>query len=265
MTLRFEHTSCLAPSSPPQSVTLSTVSSTSIGISWSPPPSGSQNGIITEYRISITEVITGRVISLTSTTTSITALGLHPYYTYECVITAFTIAAGPYSQVVQITTPEDGRCIIYWHYAPQWYQVCGLDMVVLCKLDKLNLLCVLCADIPPQLLYTVPSGSPLNFLASATSSRSASISWNPPPASQHNGIIISYIISVTVVETGQSFQLTSTTASLTVSTLLPYRTYVCVIAAVTSIGTGPFSTQIQLITPQDGTYVQRFTNSCICR
>ncbi len=98
----------LAPSSPPQNVVLSPVSSTSIGLSWSPPPANSQNGIITEYRITITEVISGRVITLTSITTSITALGLHPFYTYECIVNAFTVGAGPYTSVIQITTPEDG-------------------------------------------------------------------------------------------------------------------------------------------------------------
>ena len=97
-----------APSSPPQSVGLSPVNSRSVSISWSPPLANATNGVIREYRINITEVITGRIIYLTSTTTSITAAGLHPYYFYECVITAVTVAVGPYSQTIQITTPEDG-------------------------------------------------------------------------------------------------------------------------------------------------------------
>ena len=85
------------------------MTSTSIRLSWSPPPVNSRNGIITEYRINITEAITGTVITLTSTATSITALGLHPYYTYECIVSAFTVGIGPYSQAVQITTPQDGN------------------------------------------------------------------------------------------------------------------------------------------------------------
>ena len=67
------------------------------------------NGMIREYRISITEIITGTVINLTSNTTSIIASGLHPYYVYECAVSAFTVGAGPYSQVINITTPEDGN------------------------------------------------------------------------------------------------------------------------------------------------------------
>lgn len=106
-----------APDSPPQDVRLTPVSSTSIRLSWSPPPTSDQNGVITEYRITITEVVTGRVIRLTSTTTSITALNLHPFYAYQCIVSAFTIGLGPYSQVFNITTPEDGMIwIIFFRY-----------------------------------------------------------------------------------------------------------------------------------------------------
>lgn len=77
-------------------------------MSWSPPPTTDINGVIREYRINVTEVITGRIIYLTSTSTSIVTVGLHPYYLYECVITAVTVVAGPYSQTFSITTPEDG-------------------------------------------------------------------------------------------------------------------------------------------------------------
>lgn len=98
----------------------------------------------------------------------------------------------------------------------------------------------------------VPSGSPLSFGGSATSSRSATITWNPPRADLQNGAIIRYVINVTVVETGQFFQLTSPTTTLTITTLVPYRNYICIIAAVTSVGIGPFSSRFTLTTPQDG-------------
>ena len=89
-------------------------------------------------------------------------------------------------------------------------------------------------------------------MATPSDSRSATVTWGPPPDDDLNGVIIRYIINVTVVGTGQSFQLTSTTTSLTVTTLTPYTTFICIIAAVTSVGIGPFSAQFTLITPQDG-------------
>ena len=57
---------------------------------------------------------------------------------------------------------------------------------------------------------------------------------------------------MTVVGTGATFQLTSTTTPLSVFNLNPYTTYICIIAAVTTVGTGPFSSQFTLSTPEDG-------------
>ena len=99
---------------------------------------------------------------------------------------------------------------------------------------------------------TVPYSYPQNFTAVATSSRSATVTWDPSPIAHQNGIIILYTINVTVADSGEMFQLTSTTTSLTVSTLQPFTTYFCIIAASTSVGMGPFSTVVTLQTPEDG-------------
>ena len=67
------------------------------------------NGIIVEYRINITEVITGRVFVRVSTGTSLEVTGLHPDYVYQWIVTAVTVGAGPYTVVSTIRTPEDGN------------------------------------------------------------------------------------------------------------------------------------------------------------
>lgn len=97
-----------APSSSPQNISIIALGPTSLFISWSPPSLDTQNGIITEYRVNITELETGNVISLISFNTLISVQFLHPYYTYVCIVSAVTIAEGPPSDVVTITTPEDG-------------------------------------------------------------------------------------------------------------------------------------------------------------
>ena len=99
---------------------------------------------------------------------------------------------------------------------------------------------------------TVPSGSPQAFNASATSPSSAVLTWQPPPFDEQNGMILSYVINVTIVETGGNFLLFSNSTTLTVTTLKPFRTYICIIAAQTSVGTGPYGTQFILYTPEDG-------------
>ena len=100
----------------------------------------------------------------------------------------------------------------------------------------------------------VPSGSPLNFTASTLSSRSANFSWEPPLVHLQNGIIENYVINVTVTETRQIFEFSSNVTSLSVATLSPHRTYLCQIAAATSVGVGPYSSLLTLYTPQDGKY-----------
>lgn len=99
-------------------------------------------------------------------------------------------------------------------------------------------------------LHAGPSAPPENFYAVPSSPTSASITWDPPPADDINGVIIQYIINVTVVGSRQTFQLTSITTSLNITTLQPYTTYICIITAVTSVGIGPFSSRFTLITPE---------------
>ena len=96
-----------APSSAPQNVTATALSPNSISLDWSPPPTHSQNGVIREYRVNVTEIETGTEFNLTTTATSITVPFLHPYYTYKCAISAYTVATGPYAKVT-VMTPEDG-------------------------------------------------------------------------------------------------------------------------------------------------------------
>ena len=101
-------------------------------------------------------------------------------------------------------------------------------------------------------MTTVPVAPPVNFEASDVTSTSAVLSWDPPPPDSLNGEIIQYVINVTVQETGERFQLTSVTNSLTVTGLSPFRTFVCIIAAATSVGLGPFSVSFTVVTPEDG-------------
>ena len=89
-------------------------------------------------------------------------------------------------------------------------------------------------------------------MGTATTSRSALFTWDPPLPEEQNGDIINYIINLTEADSGASFQLFSTNTSLSVNTLLPFTSYNLLIAASTSVGSGPFSTLLTLQTPQDG-------------
>ena len=77
-----------------------------------------------------------------------------------------------------------------------------------------------------------------------------SLSWDPPPFPHQNGLIRQYIINVTELDTGASFQQTSTTTTFTIYSLHPYYTYEFTLAAVT-VGVGPASSPIAVQTDED--------------
>lgn len=99
------------PNSSPSNLTASAQDSTTVLLSWG-EPGGRHNGIIREYRINITEVESGRTFQQTSATTTLVVSGLHPDYSYEWTVTAFTVREGPYGIISSVTTLEDGRYLI---------------------------------------------------------------------------------------------------------------------------------------------------------
>lgn len=76
-------------------------------LTWQPPVTGLQNGLIREYHLTITEVETGMITNYTALgTQSYTVTSLHPFYTYLCTVAAYTIGLGPYTAPISIQMPE---------------------------------------------------------------------------------------------------------------------------------------------------------------
>ncbi len=98
----------IAPNGSPNTENFYAQDSTTIVFSWSPPDEEVQNGVIREYRIQLEEIDTGNTSSYISLSTSIEISSLHPDRTYELSVAAFTVAIGPYSVIVNVTTLEDG-------------------------------------------------------------------------------------------------------------------------------------------------------------
>ena len=101
-------------------------------------------------------------------------------------------------------------------------------------------------------ILTVPSGPPLMITARAQSSQSIIITWEPPSPEERNGLIVGYTINITGLDTGERYQQLSASNNLTIESLSPFSTYICVIAARTSVGIGPFSTVVTVQTLEDG-------------
>ena len=86
----------------------------------------------------------------------------------------------------------------------------------------------------------VPTGAPRNLAAAAVSSTSISFTWEAPSFELQNGIIRSYHINVTELETGQmwSYVTPGIDTLLILNSLHPFYQYNCSIAANT-IALGP--------------------------
>lgn len=102
------------PSSAPINVTLQTILSTNITLTWLPPPPQDQNGVIVEYHLIVTLLST--LVSMThfSNTTEHVITHLIPYSEYEVRIAALTReGSGPLTQPFIFQTEQDGNVSIY--------------------------------------------------------------------------------------------------------------------------------------------------------
>ena len=113
----------IAPSHHPQNIIEQVLGPTSIHLSWSPPPEEHHNGVVRSYRVNVTEVETGRKLRYSTGSAEIVIRNLHPYYLYNCTVTAVTVDEGPYSAVIAVRTKEAGntnfltsfRCVLVSH------------------------------------------------------------------------------------------------------------------------------------------------------
>lgn len=101
---------------------------------------------------------------------------------------------------------------------------------------------------------TVPSLPPRNIYIETLSPTVIFISWLPPPAEGHNGIITSYILHIVEVGTNQLdlYERNSSHSEILIKGLQPSTEYECLLAAENEVGFGPFSEPLKVITPSDG-------------
>ena len=98
-----------APTAPPTNLSVISVNSTTMILSWDLPPFDQINGYIRHYVVTVTEHETTLEFQEEPTNTQVTLQSLHPYYTYTCRVAAVTTGPGPYTGNVTIQLPEDGK------------------------------------------------------------------------------------------------------------------------------------------------------------
>ena len=101
------------------------------------------------------------------------------------------------------------------------------------------------------LFLTGPTGPPQNIQALEIDETSITLVWDPPLASEQNGLITDYAINVTT-EGGNMLYFETNSSTYTVSSLEPYKVYYFELAAETVAGRGPFSISMPFLTGEAG-------------
>lgn len=88
------------------------LTSTLITVIWSPPPAEHINGIIVNYLVEVTEVVTNNSwVFHAAAQMRINVGPFHPYYTYRCRVSASTIGPGPYTAFFYVNSGEAGMYV----------------------------------------------------------------------------------------------------------------------------------------------------------
>ena len=165
----------------------------------------------------------GESFSFTAAGSSYTVSALRPFTAYRFSVAAITIGPGPPTEQIQVDTFTDGKST---------YCV--------------DPLCTLFGY-----LHAAPGGPPESVSAQPLDPTSLVVSWEPPQLEVRNGVIQQYTIRITELETGVVTTLYTEATSMNVTSLHPYYTYSCTVAAETS-AIGPFSYPVQIQLPESG-------------
>ena len=104
----------IVPSGPPQNL-VSSVTSRTLTLSWSPPLPSQRNGVIISYLITCS--LGGNIINSTRTSsTSLTITRLQPFTSYTCSVSAATIVGDGPAATASETSDEDSEYIIHYNY-----------------------------------------------------------------------------------------------------------------------------------------------------
>ncbi len=106
LVLTFDPT---APTAPPRLFRGHATSSVSLELSWLPPPPNVTNGLVRQYHVQLIGLDITDLQTYIVSETSVGISGLHAYNRYECSVVAMTVAVGPSSAPIIVTTFQDGQ------------------------------------------------------------------------------------------------------------------------------------------------------------
>ena len=221
----------VGPDAAPVIIEAFSPSSTSLYLSWDPPPPELHRGILTGYRITYKIVAMDRSVQIT-TNTSITLEDLNAFTSYQVSVSAGTVVGYSPEDTINIMTLDDSKtqCI---------FERSVTQLVNVVKLMLYYAILLLTGSPPTPTLLTVTS----------LTSRSVVVSWQIDTSTIP---ITGYMVRVVAASTGQVIfsneNLSPNTLMLTLTDLQPTTDYQFLISSVNTAGTGEqVSTQFRTI------------------
>ena len=106
------------------------------------------------------------------------------------------------------------------------------------------------------IMVVAPSRGPLNVWGASLTPHNIELHWDPPSPDDQNGHIVSYLINITHIDSGEtlSFEVPGNSSYFSGSEFHPYYTYSCTVHAVT-VSTGP-GTLVNVTTEEAGKFQQ---------
>ena len=101
----------LVPTGAPEGLTVIALNSSTVQVSWEPPPLYTQNGPIGGYILSVTGISSDENFEIFSHQgpNVLIISYLHPFYTYTYTIAAIGTGVGPFSPALSLQMPEEGN------------------------------------------------------------------------------------------------------------------------------------------------------------
>ena len=104
------------------------------------------------------------------------------------------------------------------------------------------------------MLHVAPDAPPQSVSGYAINATSIFLGWEPPPNDTHNGIIRSYQINCTEIDSGSLLDVSSIETEVIITELHPAYMYSCRVSAVT-VEIGVFSGNTTVTTEEAGVVV----------
>lgn len=108
-------------------------------------------------------------------------------------------------------------------------------------------------------MFSEPIAPPVDVRATAMSSSSLLVEWQPPPPQDRHGLIKHYIVEYYIKRDDIQYKSTAGNATrLTLTSLKPFTQYYVRVKAVNGAGAGPESEAVTNTTFEDGNYNEKY-------